>query len=270
MPVHCAKYRFTGFQIKNKVAIVAWQWFHRMGSPRWFYDKSGKWLVWAALTAIILLTLGSGWGLLFAPAEYKQGNSARIMYIHVPAAVVSMAGYYIMAIAGAIGLIWRMKLSFMVMKSAAPIGAVLTFVALFTGAVWGKPTWGTWWVWDGRITSMFVQLLLYLGIIALQEAYRNQDTADKTSAILGLVGMVNIPIIYKSVDWWYTLHQPASIKLVGESSIDPSMGWPLGVMFVAFYAFFIWALLARTRMEILQREHKTSWVQNLVVNGKNL
>ncbi len=217
--------------------------------------------------AAVLLIVGSIWGLAFAPADHKQGNSARIMYIHVPAAILSMAGYYVMAIAGAIGLIWRMKLSFMVMKCAAPIGAILTFVALFTGAVWGKPTWGTWWVWDGRITSMFVQFLLYLGIIALHEAYQNQDTADKTGAVLGLVGMVNIPIIYKSVDWWYTLHQPASLKLVGESSIDPSMAYPLILMIIGFYVFFAWALIARTRIEILRREQRTSWVRTLVSAG---
>lgn len=246
---------------------MAWQWFHRLGSPRWFYEKTGKWLPWIGLVAAVLLILGSVWGLAFAPADHKQGNSARIMYIHVPAAILSMAGYYVMAIAGAIGLIWRMKLSFMVMKCAAPIGAVLTFVALFTGAVWGKPTWGTWWVWDGRITSMFVQFLLYLGIIALHEAYQNQDTADKTGAVLGLVGMVNIPIIYKSVDWWYTLHQPASLKLVGKSSIDPSMAYPLIVMIIGFYVFYAWALIARTRIEILKREQRTTWVRTLVSAG---
>lgn len=246
---------------------MGWQWFHRLGSPRWFYEKTEKWPFWLGLIALTLLIVGSIWGLGFAPAEAKQGNSARIIYIHVPSAVLSMAGYYAMAIAGAIGLIWRMKLSFMVMKCAAPIGAVLTFVALFTGAIWGKPTWGAYWVWDARITSMFVQLLLYLGIIALQEAYRNQESADKTSAVLGLVGMVNIPIIYKSVDWWYTLHQPATIKLTGSSAIDASMGYPLLVMIIGFYVFFAWALLEKTRLEILRREQKTNWVRALVLQG---
>lgn len=246
---------------------MAWQWFHRLGSPKWFYEKSGKWIPWILAVALVLLSVGSIWGLGFAPAEAKQGNSARIMYIHVPAAVVSMAGYYIMAISGAIGLIWRMKISFMVMKSAAMIGAVLTFVALVTGAVWGKPTWGTWWIWDGRITSMVVQFLLYLGILALAEAYHNQETSDKTCAILALVGMVNIPIIYKSVDWWYTLHQPASIKFTGKSSIDPSMLYPLLIMFVGFYAFYALVLLMRTRVEILQREHKTNWVKEIIARG---
>ena len=246
---------------------MAWQWFHRLGSPKWFYEKTTAWLPWLGLISVTLILLGSIWGLAFGPSEAKQGNSARIIYIHVPAAVLAMAGYYVMAISGAIGLIWRMKLSFMVMKAAAPIGAVLTFLALFTGAVWGKPTWGAWWVWDGRITSMVVLFLLYLGIVALQEAYQNQDTADKISSVLALVGMVNIPIIYKSVDWWYTLHQPATLKLTEKSSIDPSMGYPLLLMILAFYIFYAWVLLLRTRVEILKREQKTNWVQEIVTKG---
>lgn len=246
---------------------MAWQWFHRLGSPRWFYEKTNKWPFWLGLIAVTLLVVGAAWGLAFSPMEYKQGNSYRIIYIHVPAAFLALAGYYIMAISGAVGLIWKTKLSFMVMKSAAPIGAVLTFVALVTGAIWGKPTWGAWWVWDARVTSMLVLFLLYLGIIALQEAYRNQETADRISAVLALVGMINIPIIYKSVDWWFTLHQPATLKLTGKSSIDPSMAYPLIVMIIAFYAFYAWALLSRTRLEILQRGQKTKWVQALAEAG---
>lgn len=246
---------------------MAWQWFHRLGSPRFFYEKTNKWVFWLGLISVTMLVVGSIWGLAFSPSEAKQGNSYRIIYIHVPAAVLSMVGYYVMAISGALGLIWRMKLSFIVMKCAAPIGAFLTFLALVTGAVWGKPTWGAYWVWDGRITSMVVLLLLYLGIIALQEAYRNQETADKISAVLALVGMVNIPIIYKSVDWWYTLHQPATIKFTESSSIAPSMLYPLFTMIAAYYVFYAWALLMRTRVEILKREHKTSWVQAIVARG---
>ncbi len=219
---------------------------------------------WLAALTIALLLTGAIWGLAFAPTEAKQGNSYRIMYIHVPASFLALAGYYVMAISGAIGLIWKMKLADMVMKSAAPIGAALTFVALITGAVWGKPTWGTWWVWDARITSMLVLFFLYLGVIALQEAYQHKDTANKASAILALVGTVNIPIIYKSVDWWYTLHQPATLKLTSASTIHPSMLYPLLIMIAGFYAFYAWALLMRTRQEILEREQKTRWVQDLV------
>ncbi|MGH1371844.1 MAG: heme ABC transporter permease [Cellvibrionaceae bacterium] len=242
---------------------MGWQWFHRLGSPRWFYEKTNAWIPWLAIISISLLVIGAIWGLGFAPEDMKQGNSYRIIYIHVPASFLALAGYYTMAISGAVGLIWKMKLADMVMKCAAPIGAVLTFIALMTGAIWGKPTWGTWWVWDARITSMLVLLFLYLGVIALQEAYQHQDTANKASAILALVGTVNIPIIYKSVDWWYTLHQPATLKLTSESTIHSSMLYPLFTMIVGFYVFFALVLLMRTRTEILHRERKTRWVKAL-------
>ncbi|MGH1485475.1 MAG: heme ABC transporter permease [Cellvibrionaceae bacterium] len=245
-----------------------WQWFHRLGSPRWFYEKTSRWMPWIGIIALLLLVTGAVWGLGFAPSDSKQGNSYRIIFIHVPAAFLALAGYYVMAFAGAVGLIWKMKLSYMVMKSAAPIGATLTFIALVTGAIWGKPTWGTWWVWDARITSMLILFFLYLGVIALQGAYQSRDLANKSSAILSLVGMINIPIIYKSVDWWFTLHQPATLKIVGESSIDPSMGYPLLVMVLGFYCLFAWLLLHWTRLEIIQQERKTQWVKELVLGKR--
>ncbi len=242
-----------------------WQWFHRLGSPRWFYEKTGAWLPWLSLLTFLLLLVGGVWGLGFAPMDAKQGNSYRIIYIHVPSSFLALAGYYTMAICGAIGLIWKMKLPFMVMKAAAPIGAALTFLALITGAIWGKPTWGTWWVWDARITSMLILFFLYLGVIALQQAFQNRDTADKASAILALVGTVNIPIIYKSVDWWFTLHQPATIKFIGKSTIHPSMLYPLFVMLIGFYCFYALTLLLHTRVEILRRESRTQWVNDLAL-----
>lgn len=242
-----------------------WQWFHRLGSPRWFYEKTSRWMPWLGVVTVVLLLIGALWGLGFAPADSKQGNSYRIIFIHVPSAFLSLAGYYVMAIAGAIGLIWRMKLSFMVMKSAAPIGALLTFVALTTGAIWGKPTWGTWWVWDARLTSMLILFFLYLGVIALQSAHQSRDLANKASAILSLVGTINIPIIYKSVDWWYTLHQPATLKLTGPSSIDASMAYPLILMIVAFYCLYTCLLLHWTRTEVLSQEQKSHWVKALVL-----
>ena len=242
-----------------------WQWFHRLGSPKWFYEKTTPWVFWLGICALLILMIGAVWGLAFAPVDYKQGNSYRIIYIHVPAAFLALVGYYVMAIAGALGLIWKMKLSFIAMKSAAPIGAVFTFIALFTGSVWGKPTWGTWWEWDARITSMLVLFFLYIGIIALQSAFANQKMANKASAILALVGTINIPIIYKSVDWWYTLHQPATLKLTGESSIDASMAWPLIMMIVGFYCLYTWMLLVWTRVELLNHEKKTQWVKAILL-----
>ena len=241
-----------------------WQWFHRLGSPRWFYEKTSRWMPWLLGVTLLVLVVGVVWGLGYAPMDSKQGNSYRIIYIHVPAAFLALAGYYVMAIAGAVGMIWQMKMSYMVMRAAAPIGAILTFLALITGALWGKPTWGTWWVWDARITSMLILLFLYLGVIALQGAYQQQQTANKACAILALVGTVNIPIIYKSVDWWFTLHQPATLKLVGESSIDPSMAYPLLVMIAGFYGLYSWLLMHWVRADILQSESKTGWVKKLV------
>jgi heme exporter protein C len=243
---------------------LQWTWFHRLGSPRWFYQKTQHWLPWLAVATFALLVAGLVWGLAIAPPDAKQGNSFRIIYLHVPASVVALAGYYIMAISGAVGLIWRIKLSFMLMRSAAPIGAALTFIALVTGAIWGKPTWGAYWVWDARITSMLILLFLYFGVIALRHTYSNNEAADKAGAVLSLVGMVNVPIIYKSVDWWQTLHQPATIKFTGAPSMHPDMFAPLVVMIIGFYSFYSLALILYTRAEILRREYRASWVKQLV------
>ncbi len=212
-----------------------------------------------------MVAVGALWGLGYAPVDYKQFNSYRIIYIHVPGSVVAMAGYYVMAISGAIGLIWRMKLAFMAMKSAALVGALLTFISLVSGSIWGRPTWNTWWVWDARIVSVLILFFLYLGVLALQDAYQDQESADKTSAILSLVGMVNIPIIYYSVDWVLTLHQGATLKLAGESSIASTMVYPLLWMIAAFYLLFTTLVLGFTRLEVLKRERKTRWVQELAL-----
>lgn len=245
---------------------LQWTWFHRLGSPRWFYRKTQRWLPWLSVITLSLLIIGLVWGLAFAPQDAKQGNSFRIIYLHVPASVVALAGYYIMAIAGAVGLVWRIKLSYMMMRSAAPIGAALTFIALVTGAIWGKPTWGAYWVWDARITSMLILLFLYLGVMALRYTYSSNEAADKASAILSLVGMVNVPIIYKSVDWWQTLHQPATIKLTSAPSMHPDMFMPLVVMIFGFYAFYTLSLVLYARTEILRREYRASWVKQLVTD----
>jgi len=231
------------------------------------YAISGAILRWLLPMTLLALASGLVWGLLYTPPDFRQGNSYRIMYIHVPAAVVALAGYYAMAGAGAVSLIWRMKMADVAMKAIAPVGAAFTFIALFTGAVWGKPTWGTWWVWDARITSMLVLLFLYLGVVALYEAYENKVAAGRACAVLSLVGMVNIPIIYKSVDWWYSLHQPASIKFTGQSTIDSSMLYPLLLSITAFYALFACCLLLNIRAELLQRESRTQWVKNLVADA---
>jgi len=238
-----------------------WSFIHKLGSPPWFFRFSGNLVAWLLPLTVALLFAGALWGLLFAPPDFKQGNSYRIIYIHVPAAVVALAGYYVMALAGAISLIWRIKMADIAMKAVAPVGAALTGIALVTGAIWGKPTWGTWWVWDARITSMLILFFLYLGVVALFEAYENKAAAAKACAVLSLVGTVNIPIIYKSVDWWYSLHQPASIKFTGESSIDASMLYPLLAMITAFYGLFALAVLMNMRAELIWHHRQSSWVR---------
>lgn len=241
-----------------------WSFFHKLGSPRWFYQISGRWLPWLAAVSIGLLLWGFIWGLLYAPADFRQGNSFRIVYIHVPASMAAMGGYVAMAIAGAITLIWRMKLAEVAMRCIAPLGAAVTFLALVTGALWGKPTWGAWWVWDARITSVLVLFFLYLGVVALYESFDNKQAAAKACAVLSLVGVVNIPIIYWSVEWWYSLHQPATIKFSGQSTMHESMLRPLLISIIGLYGFFITAVIAAMRSEILSRERTTRWVRELV------
>ena len=170
----------------------------------------------------------------------------------------------LMAACGVVLLVWRMKLADMVLQAAAPVGASFTFLALATGSIWGRPTWGTWWVWDARITSMLILLFLYLGVVALFEAYENKSAAARACAVLTLVGTVNIPIIYKSVDWWYSLHQPASIKFTGESAIDPSMLYPLLLMIGAFYCLFAVTVLLNMRAELAWNHRDASWLKQLV------
>ncbi|KXJ51024.1 heme ABC transporter permease [Neptuniibacter pectenicola] len=240
------------------------RWFYQLASPRWSYDIMGKLLPGFTVAALLFLVVGTVWALAFAPSDYQQGNSFRIIYIHVPSAVLAQSCYMMMAIAGAIGLIWKMKVADMVAKSCAPIGATMALLALATGAIWGKPTWGSWWVWDARLTSMLILLFLYLGVIALYSAIENEAMAAKSAAVLALVGLVNIPIIKYSVDWWNTLHQPATFKLTERPAMATEMWLPLLVMVIGFYCFFAVSLMMRTRNEILVRERRASWVKELV------
>ena len=245
-----------------------WSWVHKFGSPRFFYGISGLLLPWISTLCLVLFLIGLYLGLVVAPSDYEQGESYRIIYIHVPSAWMSMFVYVLMAGFAAIGLIWRVKLVAILATASAPIGASFTFLALATGSIWGKPMWGTWWVWDARLTSELILLFLYFGFMALQSAISDRQTAWRASAILLLVGVVNIPIIHFSVEWWYTLHQPATITKFDTPSIHVSMLIPLLVMAVAFKLFYGSVLLSRARSEILQRERKTHWVRELVSSGK--
>lgn len=244
--------------------MANWQWFHRLGSPKWLSGTIERWLPWVLISGVLLLSVSAVWGLAFTSPDYKQGNSFRIIYIHVPTAVVALAAYYIMAIAGAVSIIWRMKVADMALRSIAPVGAALTFLALVTGAIWGKPTWGAYWVWqDARLTSMLVLFFLYIGIMALHDAYQNSASGNRAAAIMALVGTVNIPIIYKSVDWWSSLHQPASIKFTEESTIAAEMMQPLMLAIPGAYLFFIAAVMLQMRVQIARSEKRSQWLNNL-------
>ncbi len=240
------------------------KWFYQLASPKWCYQITGTLLPLFASLAIALLVTGFVWALLFAPQDYQQGNSFRIIYIHVPSAILAQSIYITMALSGAIGIIWKIKVADMVAYTCAPIGASMAFLALITGAVWGKPTWGSWWVWDARLTSMLILLFLYFGVMALYSAMEKPETAARSTAILSLVGLVNIPIIKYSVDWWNTLHQPATFTLTEKPAMPIEMWLPLLVMVVGFYCFFATAMIMRLRNEILTREKRTAWVKKLV------
>jgi heme exporter protein C len=227
---------------------------HKYFNPNKFMQIADKVLPVSAVLAAISLVAGLYYALFASPVDYQQGEYVRIMYLHVPSAWMAMMVYSFMAAFGAAGLVWRNPLSHMVAISAAPVGACFTFICLVTGSLWGKPIWGTWWVWDARLTSVLILFFFYLGYIALYNAYDDKERGGRVVAILALVGSVNVPIIKFSVDWWNTLHQPASIIRSGGVSIDKSMLIPLLLMFFGFINFFITLTIIRTKAEILERK----------------
>ena len=239
-------------------------WFHRMGSPRWFYESTGRWLPVMAGIAGLLLVTGIVWGLAFAPPDYQQGNSARIMYIHVPSSILAQSSYMIMASFGVVYLVWRIKLADIALAAAAPIGASVTFLALATGAIWGIPTWGTYWMWDARLTSTLILFFLFVGVIALRGAYGHSEAGGRATAWLAIVGVVNIPIIKYSVDWWNSLHQPSTFTLTEKPAMPLEMYLPLLVMVLGFYLLFFVLLFLRMRVGVLQAERRSRWVGDLV------
>ncbi len=244
-----------------------WTWFHKLASPPHFYRLTGKLMPWFGWSAALLI-LGSAYGgLVLAPADYQQGDGFRIIYVHVPSAWMSLFIYVNMAIAAGVGLIWRIKLAHAVAAGCAPIGASFTFLALATGSIWGKPMWGTWWVWDARLTSELILLFLYFGYMALRGAMDDTPRADRASAVLALVGVVNIPIIHYSVLWWNTLHQPATISKIGVPSIDTGMLIPLLTMSLGFMLYFGAVLLLRARSEVLERERNAKWLKEFAFNS---
>jgi heme exporter protein C len=237
--------------------------FHKTGSPPWFYNFSGKLIPWLWAGCLLLTAYGLYLGLLVAPADYQQGESVRIMYVHVPAAWMSMMIYGLMAIWGFIALVWRIRIMEVLIISSAPIGAAFTIIALVTGSLWGRPTWGTYWVWDARLTSELVLLFLYFGVIALYNSYDEPRKAARAASLMSIVGAVNLPIIHFSVVWWNTLHQGSSIGTSG-NSIHPSMLWPLLYMAIAFKLYYGANLLSRARVRLLKQDHRKRWVNDLL------
>jgi heme exporter protein C len=236
----------------------------KFSSPATFYPLAGRLLPLFWVATIVLIGIGLYMSFFVAPTDYKQGEGYRIIFVHVPAAWMSMFIYLVMAFWSVIGLIFNTRLSAMMSQALAPTGAMFTFVALWTGAFWGKPMWGTWWVWDARITSELILLFLYLGYIALIGSIEDRRRSDKAGAILLLVGVVNIPIIYFSVEWWNTLHQGSTIKMNDQTSMDETMLTAMLVMALGFWAYTIAVALGRVQQIILQREHNASWVRDMV------
>jgi len=238
-------------------------WF-KYSSPATYYPLAGRLAPIFWFTAIVLIAVGLYMSFFVAPVDYKQGDGYRIIFVHVPASWMSMFIYVIMAFWSAMGLVFNTRLSFMMAQALAPTGAMFAFISLWTGAFWGKPMWGTWWVWDARITSELILLFLYLGFMALVSAIDDRRRADRAGAILLLVGVVNIPIIYFSVKWWNTLHQGATVRLNGQTSMDETMLYTMLIMTFGFWAYSIAVAMVRVRSIILEREHDTQWVRDLI------
>jgi heme exporter protein C len=217
--------------------------------------------------SVVLMLVAAYGGLVIAPPDYQQKDAYRIIYVHAPVAILSLQIYLVMAISAAIGLIWRMKLAHAVAAACAPIGVWFTALTLATGSIWGKPMWGTWWEWDPRLTSELIQLFLFLGYIALRASFDDTQRADRASAILAIIGVVNVPIVKYSVVWWSSLHQGATLFKLDRPSIDVSMIWPWVLMLLAFVLYFAAVLCDRVRAEILKRERNASWLNESIVNS---
>ncbi len=242
--------------------------FHRLGSPREFFKISNYATPIFGLLFTVLTGYGAYLGLFVAPADYQQGDSYRIIFVHVPSAWLSLFIYMVMATASAIGLIWRMKMAFVVAICSAPIGAAFTFLALVTGSLWGAPIWGTWWEWDARLTSELILLFVYWGIMAVYYAFDERQTAERAMALLAIVGVVIVPIIHYSVEWWSSLHQGATVFRDGGPAMPASMLTPLLLMALGFTFFYGYVLFLRARNMVLDQERKSRWVRELVKSSR--
>jgi len=247
--------------LNNSNKIIHW---FKYASPQSFYPLAGKLIPWFWALAAVFGVAGLWITFFAAPTDAQQGEGYRIIFIHVPAAWMSMFIYMVMAAWAGLGLALNTRLSGMMAQALAPTGAIMAFLSLWTGALWGKPMWGAWWVWDARLTSALILFFLYIGFIALQAAIDDPRRADKAGAILALVGVVNVPIIYFSVKWWNTLHQGASVSLMKAPTMATTMLWGMLIMSLAFWMYSIAVALTRVRAIILEREAHTEWVKELV------
>jgi len=235
----------------------------RFAAPKAFFALAGKLVPWFGLAAAVFAVAGLAIGFFVAPTDHQQGEAYRIIFVHVPAAWMSMLIYLVMTAWAAAGLVFNTRVSSMLASALAPTGMLFTFLALWSGALWGKPTWGAWWVWDARLTSELILLFLYIGFIALQSAIPDPRRADKAGAVLALIGVVNIPIIYFSVQWWNTLHQGASVSLTSAPTMAATMLAGMLVMTLAFWCYTVAVALRRARCIVLERERNTEWVREI-------
>lgn len=241
-----------------------WTWFYKLASPPSVYGVAAALTPWFLGAAAIAIGYGLVDGLVFAPRDYQQGDAFRIVYVHAPSAWLSLFAFTSMAVAGAVGLIWRIKVGHAVAAASAPIGASFTVLALVTGSLWGRPMWGTYWAWDPRLTSELILLFLYVGVMSLRPAFEDPARGDRAAALLAVVGVVNVPIIHYSVTWWNSLHQGPTLAKIGKPAMVTSMLVPLVVMLLGFMLFYGGVLCMRLQGEILNRERQAKWVREAV------
>ncbi|MCW8443250.1 heme ABC transporter permease CcmC [Fluoribacter gormanii] len=241
--------------------IPMWKLLYQLASPKLFYNFAGRLIPSLAVGALVTLFVGIIWGLAFTPPDYQQGDAFRIIYVHVPSAFLSMMLYAWMGFLAVLLLVWRIKIAGLLINIVAQVGLSMAFLALATGSIWGKPMWGAWWVWDARLTSELILLLLYAAILATHYAIKNKEDGDKIIAILTLVGILDLPIIHYSVYWWNTLHQGSTLSVFAKPKIDGSMLYPLLLTIAGFSLYCLWIILGKARQELLFREKRQSWVK---------
>lgn len=245
-----------------------WKLLYQLASPRIYFRLAGRLVPWLSLLSLICLSTGLIWGLFFAPADYQQGDAFRILYVHVPCAFFSMALYAFMGFLSILLIVWRIKLAGIMLSTVAQLGGCMAFLALVTGSIWGKPMWGAWWVWDARLTSELILLLLYISVLATAHAFQNREQGDKVVAVLCLVGLIDLPIIHYSVYWWNTLHQGSTILSFSKPKIHSSMLYPLLMTLLGFALYCVAIILTKVRYELLWRERRQQWVNILIQKGQ--